>query len=98
MPLPKIKITRAGGYDPALGPDHPANQDPTLEAHRTEIDLWATERVRGGPEDKKHRVRWHCICGRLGPPIRIGEVKNGKSAERRARDGGIRHVAAMERG
>ncbi len=25
-----IKIKRAGGYDPKLGPKHPANQDPTL--------------------------------------------------------------------
>lgn len=66
--------------------------------HKTTIELWATEHVRGGPEDKKHRVRWYCCCGRLGPSIPIGEVKAGKSAERRASDGGIRHVAAMERG
>ena len=25
-----IKIKRAGGYDPKLGPKHPENQDPTL--------------------------------------------------------------------
>ena len=28
--MTKIKITRAGGYDPKLGPKHPDNQDPTL--------------------------------------------------------------------
>lgn len=26
-----IKLTRAGGYDPKLGPAHPENRDPTLE-------------------------------------------------------------------
>lgn len=66
--------------------------------HRTVTELWATERVRGGPEDKKHRVRWYCICGRLGPSLPIDETKAGKSAHRRASDGGLRHVAAMERG
>ena len=27
----KIKIIRAGGYDPSLGTDHPSNRDPSLE-------------------------------------------------------------------
>lgn len=35
-PKPRVKIERVGGYDPAKGPRHPDNQDPTLEAPRRE--------------------------------------------------------------
>lgn len=31
--MTKVTITRAGGYDPAKGPDHPDNLDPTLEGN-----------------------------------------------------------------
>lgn len=33
-----VKITRAGGYDPKLGPAHPSNQDPTLEQRKSPRD------------------------------------------------------------
>lgn len=71
-----------------------------MTAHVIEIDLWATKNVRGGPEDRKRYVRWRCSCRRLGPPLLINHVKylGRTSAERRARNGGARHVAAMERG
>lgn len=36
--------------------------------------------------------RWHCSCGY------VGDWKVGEGAARRARNGGARHVAAMERG
>lgn len=36
-------------------------------------------------------VRWRCSCGRVGPDVLPSEAD-------RARRGGERHVAAMERG
>lgn len=50
--------------------------------------------------------RWHCSCGRVGEwkstvgrTVTLGRNhgRPHRSAERRARDGGARHVAAMER-
>lgn len=66
--------------------------------HKTEIQLWATERNREVEGRKPAFVRWYCSCGRLGEAIPIGLTRRGMSAERRASDAGNRHVAAMERG
>jgi hypothetical protein len=44
----KVKITRAGGYDPKLGPKHPANQDMALVKSTYEDgNLHRTIRVDG---------------------------------------------------
>lgn len=81
MSLPKIKITRAGGYDPVLGPQHPANRDLTLEVHVIGLEN------RGLGHSQPHR--WVCSCKRSG---------RWQQKIRSARTGGVRHVAAMERG
>lgn len=66
--------------------------------HKTDIELWATERERELPGRKPTLVRWKCACGRLGPALPITSTSTGASrAERRARNGGLRHTAAMER-
>jgi hypothetical protein len=67
-------------------------------AHKTETQLWATECNREVEGKKPAFVRWFCSCGRLGEAIPIGLMRRGMTAERRASDGGIRHVAAMESG
>lgn len=38
---------------------------------------------------------WRCSCGRVGP---LQGSPDEERAARRARNGGARHVAAMERG
>lgn len=88
----KISIQRAGGYDPKLGPKHPANQDPTLEAHVASLQTQIQMDVDGEPTGV-FRYRWRCSCGDAGKKWYSG---GGKAAES-ARDGGARHVAAMER-
>jgi hypothetical protein len=45
--------------------------------------------------------RWRCSCGYVGEwkrPVVGGTTRRTQSAARRARNGGARHVAAMERG
>lgn len=69
-----------------------------MSGHNTETQLWATEREREVEGKKPAFVRWYCICGRLGDAVPIDLTRRGKSAHRRASDGGIRHCAAMERG
>jgi hypothetical protein len=53
-PWPKVKITRAGGYDPKLGPKHPDNQDPTLEqspAQRIANAVWLRMQIQSLAND-----------------------------------------------
>jgi hypothetical protein len=82
-----VTIKRAGGYDPRLGRDHPQNQDPTLEAHAHVVD---TLTIPAGEGHSDYRFRWRCTCGRAGKwhAARVSSARNG----------GARHVAAMERG
>lgn len=84
--MPKIKITRIGGYDPALGPKHPDNQDPTLGPHVVTIERKPPE--TSPPGTVLHR--WVCSCG--CPP---GEWKRRES---QAQIGGTKHVQHKERG
>lgn len=69
-----------------------------MKAHAATVELWHSERLRGGPGDQKHFVRWRCSCGRIGPALPSeGTIGGRLSSQRRASNGGIRHVAAMER-
>jgi hypothetical protein len=77
----RVVITRVGGYDPTLGPKHPDNRDTTLEAHVTDVGVARSDE----PDDAYF---WRCSCGRMGPL-----TLNARSA----RNGGARHVAAMEK-
>lgn len=70
-----------------------------MTAHVITIEPWATERQREIPGQRPTIVRWRCSCGRLGAGVQLGgDTDARRSAERRARDAGQRHVAAMERG
>lgn len=61
--------------------------------HAVEIEIQAG--VDPGPAGVPSMLscRWRCCCGR-GGPWHAGEAR----AARSARDGGRKHVAAMERG
>jgi hypothetical protein len=53
----------------------PANQDPTLGAHRTELEALAVY-VREGVTSLTHR--WVCSCGQLGPwKLHVTQAKQG---------------------
>lgn len=69
-----------------------------MTAHVTETQLWATEREREVEGKIPAFARWRCSCGRLGDAIPLYLTRKGKTAERRARDGGVAHVRMMERG
>lgn len=55
--------------------------------------------IEMGPDGQptgKFRYRWCCSCGDAGK--RWHQAGGAARAARRARNGGVRHVAAMERG
>lgn len=68
-------------------------------AHKTEIKTQIQADAATGEPNGVFRYRWFCTCGRVGP-WKNGDKASGQhaTAARRARDGGLRHVAAMERG
>lgn len=60
----------------------------------------AIEQEGGTPLE---RFRWRCSCGDVGPWKGASEARRSDwqprvTGPRRARNGGARHVAAMERG
>lgn len=59
--------------------------------HLVEVEHWATENRREG--SGRAYIRWTCSCGRIGPALTTLIHRN----YRRARNGGARHVAAMEK-
>jgi hypothetical protein len=66
------------------------------------IDIHTQHEWEG--QDKKptgrFRYRWRCSCGKAGARWYEGSAESGAhaTAAHRARSGGARHVAAMERG
>ena len=55
-----VKMRRAGGYDPKLGPKHPNNQDPTLEqspAKRTTNAVWLRMQIESLANDADGNAR-----------------------------------------
>lgn len=69
-----------------------------MSAHKTVIEHWASNGRREVEGQAPAFVRWNCtMCGRIGNAIKIGSISRGKTAEQRASEGGLRHVAAMER-
>lgn len=77
----KVTITRSGGYDPRLGPDHQSNLDPTLEAHTVVVDTDSDELFA-------LTCRWRCSCGAMG---------KWRTSALSARRGGEQHRAKMEK-
>lgn len=63
--MKKVTLKRAGGYDPALGPKHPSNRDPSLETVARSIS------------DDMQRDFDHAIGSGL-PAITIAIVKIGE--------------------
>lgn len=49
----RVQIRRVGGYNPALGPKHPDNQDPTLPPAKVELMAFAT-----APRDATEILAW----------------------------------------
>lgn len=54
--------------------------------------------IQNQPVDGVDRFRWRCTCGHVGPWKSGASGSGGGSPARRASNGGLRHVAAMERG
>lgn len=50
-------------------------------------------------QDGLRFVHWRCSCGKTGPTLIVDHMRlvGRTSAERRARGGGARHVAAMDK-
>lgn len=67
-------------------------------AHLVEIQTQAQQDDAGNPTGM-FRYRWRCSCGAPPGPWCEGSDDSGHHAEsaRRARNGGRRHVAAMDR-
>jgi hypothetical protein len=68
-----------------------ANDEGLMRAHAVEID---TKQVDRSCAAHGLSYRWRCSCGRIGP---WWLTKVTAKPERSARNGGARHVAAMER-
>lgn len=66
--------------------------------HTFEIKTQVQADAATGEPTGGFRYRWACSCGRVGPWKSGGSGSGGGTAARRARTGGERHVAAMERG
>lgn len=67
-------------------------------AHAVDVQTQAQTDEAGNPTGM-FRYRWRCSCDRVGP-WRTGTDDSGHhaAAAQSARNGGARHVAAMERG
>lgn len=67
-----------------------------MTAHVIEIRPGASKVWKNTFSGKWSRsVRWACSCGRVGPEHLT--QSDEQRAHRRARNGGTRHIAAMER-
>jgi hypothetical protein len=64
------------------------------------VDLQTQVMGADGKPTGVFRYRWRCSCGGHGKRWHTGTTESGThaSAARKARTGGARHVAAMERG
>lgn len=67
-----------------------------MATHKVDVQTQADDEA-GNPVGV-YRYRWRCSCGRIGPWKSGASGSGGGPAPRRARNGGARHVAAMERG
>lgn len=69
-----------------------------MTTHAVDVQTNVQSDAQGGPTGV-FRYRWRCSCGRCGRwHAGSHDVGAHADAARRARNGGARHVAAMERG
>lgn len=70
-----------------------------MTTHRTDLQTQFQE-TTDGEATGMTRYRWRCSCGDFGKQWQTSTKESGSTAAaaRRARNGGARHVAAMERG
>ena len=71
----------------------------TAVAHKIDIQTQGAADPATGEPVGIFRYRWQCSCGARHGPWHQGSTDSGSHAKaaRRARNGGARHVAAMER-